>query len=124
MTYMTNELGEKVKSVRASKVLTHSPARLVTPADAMNRHQERLYRMLEKEIEAQARILELNPHHPLIRNLSARLAAGQQDDLLQRSVRLLYESAMLADGVHPRPASMVEDLYSMMEAATQLTIDD
>jgi HSP90 family molecular chaperone len=56
----------------------------------MNRHQERLYRMLEKEIEEQVRILELNPHHPLIRNLAARLAAGRQDDLLRRSVRLLY----------------------------------
>jgi len=46
-----------------------------------------------------------------------------QDDLLQRSVRLLYEGAMLADGIHPRPSTMVEDVYSMMEAATQL-IDD
>lgn len=124
ITYITTQLGEQVKSVRASKVLTHSPARLVTPADAMNRHQERLYRMLEKEIEAQARILEINPHHPLIRNLAARLSAGRQDDLLARSVRLLYQGAMLADGVHPRPSSIVEDVYSLMEAATQLTIDD
>jgi len=109
--------------VRASKVLSSSPAWLVTPADAMNRHQERLYRMLDKEVEEQARILEINPHHPLIRNLSARLAAGLQDDLLQRSVRLLYQGAMLADGVHPRPSTMVEDVYSLMEAATQLPPD-
>ncbi|MBN1312281.1 MAG: molecular chaperone HtpG [Anaerolineae bacterium] len=120
ITYITAELGEQVRSVRASKVLSSSPARLVTPSDAMNRHQERLYRMLNKEIEEQPRILEINSHHPLIHNLAARLAAGLQDDLLKRSVRLLYEGAMLADGVHPRPSTMVEDVYSMIEAATQL----
>ncbi|MBN1429211.1 MAG: molecular chaperone HtpG [Anaerolineae bacterium] len=118
--YITTELGDQVKSVRASKVLSSNPARLVTPADAMNRHQERLYRMLDKEIETQTRILEINSRHPLIRNLAARLAAGWQDDLLQRSVRLLYQGAMLADGVHPRPATMVEDVFSLMEAATHL----
>jgi molecular chaperone HtpG len=123
IAYVGTQLGEQVKSVRASKVLSSSPARLVTPSDAMNRHQERLYRMLEKEIQEPARILEINPHHPLIRNLAARLAAGLEDDLLARSVRLLYQGAMLADGVHPRPSSMVDDIYSLMETATRQLSD-
>lgn len=118
ISYMLARLGEKVKSVRVSTLLSQSPIRLVTPAGAMDRHQQRLYRMLEKEIEESPRILEVNPHHALIHNLAERLQANRTDPMLERGVDLLYELALLADGTHPNPSLLATDLLGVLQLAT------
>jgi molecular chaperone HtpG len=100
--------------VRESKVLTESPARLVSPDKGFGADMERVYRMLDKEFAAPKRILELNPRHPLIRNL-----AGLGDNpLVDNVAEQLFESAMLLEGIHPNPADMVPRIQALMEAAT------
>ncbi|MHB8626147.1 MAG: molecular chaperone HtpG [Aggregatilineales bacterium] len=108
-------LGERVTDVRESKLLTDSPARLVTADKGLGPEMERVYRMLDKPFEAPKRILEINPRHPLIRNLSAL-----PDDVLRGAViEQLFESALLLEGVHPNPADMVPRIQALMEAATR-----
>jgi molecular chaperone HtpG len=123
VSYITGRLGERVKSVRASKLLARGPVRLVTPAGTMDRHQERLYRMLDKEVTDTARILEINPHHPLIANLAERLHADRSDPVLERGVDMLYELAMLADGIHPNPGVLASDLLDILQLATRPNTD-
>ncbi|NDJ54279.1 MAG: molecular chaperone HtpG [Chloroflexi bacterium] len=119
--YIKGVLGDQVESVRVSKVLSSgSPARLVAPEGAMDRHTQRVYQMLEKEFEVPSRILEINPHHPIVRNLSARLERGQDDAQLQSGISLLFQNAMLADGIHPNPAEMVNEIQRLLEVATQV----
>lgn len=121
--YMAGVLGDVVESVRVSKVLASgSPARLVAPKGTLDRHQQRIYQALEKEFEIPARILEINPRHPIIRNLSARLERGLDDASLRQQVNLLYQNAMLADGIHPNPVEMVEAIQALLEEATK--VDD
>ncbi len=109
-------LGERVSDVRGSKVLTESPARLVSPDKGFGADMERVYRLLDKEFPAPpARILELNPRHPLIRNLSAL----GDDPLVDNVAEQLFESALLLEGIHPNPADMVPRIQALMEAATK-----
>ncbi len=108
-------LGDRVVEVRESKVLTESPARLVSPDKGFGADMERVYRLLDKEFPAQGRILELNPRHPLIHNL----AALGDDPLVEPVVEQLFESALLLEGIHPNPADMVPRIQALMEAATR-----
>jgi molecular chaperone HtpG len=108
-------LGDRVVEVRESKVLTESPARLVSPDKGFGADMERVYRMLDKEFPAQGRILELNPRHPLIHNL----AALGDDPLVEPVVEQLFESSLLLEGIHPNPADMVPRIQALMEAATR-----
>jgi len=109
-------LGERVSEVRESKVLTESPARLVTPDKGFGSDMERVYRMLDKDMPMPvARILELNPRHPLIRDL----AAMGDEPLADHVVEQLFESALLLEGIHPNPADMVPRIQALMEAAAK-----
>src|SRR5512138_550039 len=62
-------LGERVTDVRASTRLSQSVARLVDPDGTMNPELQRVYRYLGKEYEVPKKILELNPSHPILKNL-------------------------------------------------------
>lgn len=114
-------LGERVESVRVSKVMTSgSPVRLVAPEGAMDRHTQRVYKMLERDFEVPARILEINARHPIIHNLSKRLERGLTDSFFENALTTLYGNALLADGIHPNPADMVRQIQVLMEAATDV----
>ncbi len=108
-------LGERVGEVRESKVLTESPARLVSPEKGFGADMERVYRLLDKKFPTVSRILELNPRHPLIRNL----AALGDSPLVDQVAEQLFESALLLEGIHPNPADMVPRIQALMEAATK-----
>jgi len=108
-------LGDRVSDVRESKVLTGSPARLISPEKGFGADMERVYRMLDKEFAAPKRILELNPRHPLIRNL----ADLGDSPLVEEVAEQLFESALLLEGIHPNPADMVPRIQALMEAATR-----
>ncbi len=112
-------LGERVVEVRESKVLNDSPVRLAKPEGQLDRHVQRVYRMLEKDFEAPRRILELNRRHPLIHNLSAWIGDDPERPVINQVIEQLYESALLMDGIHPNPADMVSRIEALMEEATR-----
>jgi molecular chaperone HtpG len=118
--HFADVLGERVREVRASKSLTDSPARLVSDESSTNRNMYRINRLLDKEYQLPVKILELNPHHPLMHNLSGMLTENAENTLVQAVVEQVFETALLQDGIHPDPASMADRLTMLMEAATAL----
>lgn len=121
LTRMKEVLGEQVEKVRVSKVLAaDNAARLVVPEGALDRHTQRVYQMLNQDYEEPARILEINPRHPIVRNLAAQLSRQGNSALVEDSINVMYESALLADGIHPDPATLVRRIQSLMEAATRI----
>jgi molecular chaperone HtpG len=109
-------LGERLKEVRASKVLRESPARLVSD-DAANREMQRIQQLLGREAEEQQRTLELNPAHPLVAALAKRAEANADDPVVAAALEQLYDNALLLEGLHQNPAAMVPRLLKLMEAA-------
>ncbi|GAB4434761.1 MAG: molecular chaperone HtpG [Chloroflexi bacterium OHK40] len=112
-------LGERLKEVRASKVLRDSPARLVSTEDAMGREMQRINQLLGREAEQQPRILELNPGHGLVAALARRVEANPDDEVVTATLEQLYDNALLIEGLHQNPATMVPRLLKLMEAAVE-----
>lgn len=112
-------LGERVSDVRESKSLVDSPARLVSKDSSPQRNMYRINRLLDRDYELPVKMLELNPRHPLIRNLSGMLAHDQTNPLIDVVVEQVFETALLQEGLHPDPASMAARMYQLMQAATQ-----
>ena len=117
---MRNVLGEAVESVRVSKVLfSGSPVRLVAPEGAIDRHTQQVYKMLERDFEVPTRIMEINPRHQIIKNLAGHLEGGVQgDEMVDNTISILYENALLAEGLHPNPAELAQHIQKLMEVAT------
>jgi len=107
-------LGERVIDVRASNRLSQSVARLVDPDGTMNPELQRVYRMLGKDYEVPKKILELNPSHSILKGIF-KLEA---DSALQTAIiEQIYDSALLVEGLHPDPSSMVARVQQIMDAA-------
>jgi HSP90 family molecular chaperone len=109
-------LGERVTSVRATDRLTDSPARLVDPDGTPDQSIQRVYRLLNKEFEAPKKVLEINPRHALMARLSALPADDPRAALV---IEQLYEDALLIEGIHPDPASMIGRIQELMAKALE-----
>jgi molecular chaperone HtpG len=107
-------LGERVTDVRASNRLSQSVARLADPDGTLNPELQRVYRLLGKEYEIPKKILELNPSHTMLKGL---LALESGSDLQTLIIEQIYDSALLVEGLHPDPSSMVSRVQQIMEAA-------
>ncbi|MGA2490624.1 MAG: molecular chaperone HtpG, partial [Anaerolineales bacterium] len=109
-------LGERVVDVRASNRLSQSVARLVDPEGALTPELQRVYQYLGKEVELPKKILELNPAHAILKNLLKLEAGSELHNLI---IEQIYDSALLVEGLHPDPSSMVPRLQQIMEAALE-----
>jgi len=108
-----SQLGEQVVDVRMTERLTESPARLVDPEGAPNQELQRVYRLLKQDFEIPKKVLELNPHHPILVQLSNLPEDDPRNPLV---IEQIYEDALLIEGLHPDPASMISRIQKLIEA--------
>ena len=109
-----SQLGDKVDDVRMTDRLSDSPARLVDPQGALNQEMQRVYRMLKEDFPSPKKVLELNPHHPILVQLNSLPAEAELGHLIMDQI---YEDALLIEGLHPDPAGMIERIQKIIEAA-------
>ena len=96
ITFVKESLGTEVKEVRLTNRLTDSPCCLVGEEHGMTPQMEELMRKMGQDVPTSARILELNPSHPLV----AKLQALQSSDAPKATahVKVLRDQAILAEG--------------------------
>lgn len=116
VTNFKNQLGERVQDVRTTDRLADSPARLVDTEGALNQEMQRVYRLLNRDFDTPKKVLELNPRHPIIRRLRGLPPDNPLNALV---IEQIYEDALLIEGLHSEPASMVTRIQKIMEAALQ-----
>jgi molecular chaperone HtpG len=109
-----NQLGESVSEVRMTDRLADSPARLVDPEGALNQEMQRVYRLMDRDFEVPKKVLELNPRHPIMVRLNA---LSKEDPLNPLVIQQIYEDALLIEGLHPDPASMISRIQKLIEKA-------
>ncbi len=110
------QLGERVTDVRPTDRLHGSIARLVDPEGTLGQEMQRVYKLMEKDYQTPAKVLELNPKHPTL----AALGALDEDDPLSAAViEQIYDSALLIEGLHPDPAGMIPRIEQLMAAALE-----
>ena len=111
------QLGERISEVKTTDRLVSSPARLVDPEGTLNPELQRVYRMLDKKFEVPQKVLEINPRHPIIQRLASLPADSPVNELV---IEQVYEDALLIEGLHPDPASMIDRIQKLMEKALGL----
>ena len=107
-------LGDKVKDVRVSRRLTDSASVLVAADGDPGANFERIMRMMDKEGVTAKRILELNASHPIVKNLSALAARDAVAPQLGQWAEMLFDQALLAEGVVEDPARLVKRFQDLL----------
>ncbi|NVJ97296.1 MAG: molecular chaperone HtpG [Alphaproteobacteria bacterium] len=97
-TLMKEVLGEKIKEVRTSDRLTETAACLVADDTGMDMHMERILKAHNQLDAVSAKILEVNPGHPVIRKLAEKAAEKGAIDTLSDPVWLILDQAKILEG--------------------------
>ncbi|MBS0267153.1 MAG: molecular chaperone HtpG [Planctomycetes bacterium] len=94
-------LDGKVSDVRESERLTDSPCCLVNVQGTMSSQLQNVLRHSMKEYEVSKRILELNPHSPLVTRLCELTVNPENDEFIRDCGRQLFANAQILDGLVP-----------------------
>ena len=77
---------------------------------------------MDEEYEVPARIFEVNREHPLIVDLSHLVATHPTDQIIDLSIEQLYESALIVEGLHPNPVTMLPRIQQLLEFAVDRSL--
>jgi molecular chaperone HtpG len=83
---------------------------------------QRIMKMLDAQTEESARILELNPSHPIIKNLSALGTSDPNSARIPQWSELLYDQALLAEGIVKDPTDLVKRIQSLFTEVTTAAV--
>jgi molecular chaperone HtpG len=116
-----NKLAEDIKEVKISKRLRESACCLVADENGMSAYMERMMKASGQSMPASKRILEVNPTHPLIKNLAALKNKNTDAATLEEWVDVLYDTALLAEGSPLKnPGIFAKQLTKIMEKASSI----
>ncbi len=124
MDFLKKELAERVSDVKESNRLTDSPCAMVTPKGGMSLNMERLMKATDREYEATRRILEINPAHPIIRNMGAVMARSRDAAELKEWAHLLVDYVLIGEGTVENPQRVTRALQRVMSAATSQALKE
>ena len=114
---LKESLGEAVKDVCSSDRLTDSAVCLVAGEGDMDLHLERMLKMQgQMEVPTAARVLEINPAHPLIIKMSEVVNKPTKKTALNDMALLLFDQARIIEGEPVSdPAAFSQRLNSILE---------
>ena len=114
LQHFKEQLKDKVVDVRASERLIDSVARLIDAEGSMGQEWQRVYRYMGKEFEQPKKVLEINIQHPIIKNLENKEISNEVNKTI---IDLVYENALLMEGLHPNPSKIIPLIQKVMLAA-------
>ncbi|XP_010943850.1 heat shock protein 90-6, mitochondrial [Elaeis guineensis] len=122
--WIKKRLGDKVARVDISSRLSSSPCVLVSGKFGWSANMERLMRsqtlgdVSSLEFMRSRRVFEINPEHPIIKNLSAASRTSPDDPEALRAIDLLFDTALISSGFTPdNPSELGGKIYEMMGSA-------
>lgn len=98
--FFKNILGEAVQDVKISKKLISSPACLAVGDGAMDMRMERFLIEQKQLAISSAKILELNPNHPIIKKIVDNLEKNDTNDnhITKQLAELIFDQACIIEG--------------------------
>ncbi|MCC7262449.1 MAG: molecular chaperone HtpG, partial [Candidatus Latescibacteria bacterium] len=118
ISFLKKTLAERVADVKESQRLTDSPCALVTPKGGLSHDMERLRKMTDRQFSPNRRVLEINPRHPVIRNLGVHLEKKRQGAQLEEWAHFLVDYVLLGEGTVEDPQRVVRNMNTIMNDAS------
>jgi molecular chaperone HtpG len=121
--HIRRKLQDHVSEVRISRRLTDSPVCLVVPEGGLQPYIERIMRATRKDAPRSKRILEVNPEHPLVKNLERMHERDPESAKLGEWIELLFEQALLAEGSPVEdPTRFATRLTTLLQEASSAAV--
>merc|ERR1712193_20188 len=115
------DAGVKVEKVEISKRLTDSPVVVVTSQFGYSAQQEKIMKAQAFQNKDQLsmmsgrKTLEINPNHPVIVDLLAKVKADKEDKAAVDSASVLFQTALIESGYEiADPTALVNRVYRLM----------
>ena len=98
MTTMQTLYGESVREVRTTRKLSETPICLSVGERDMDMRMERFLAEHKQLPKRAAKIVEINPQHPVIQSLAANIGSQGLSKEVEDAIWLLYDQALIAEG--------------------------
>ncbi|MGI8602259.1 MAG: molecular chaperone HtpG [Verrucomicrobiales bacterium] len=113
--WLKETLGEPVSDVSAGHRLVDSPVLALTPEDAPSPQFRAMMRAMRQKVDPVKVRLEINPRHPLVKNLAQ--AKESAPDVAKLVAAQLLDNALLSAGLLEDGRDMVKRLNELMTKA-------
>ncbi|CAL9774085.1 unnamed protein product [Musa acuminata subsp. burmannicoides] len=121
---------ENVDSVKISNRLDNTPCVVVTSKYGWSANMEKIMQSQTlSDATKQAymrgkRVLEINPRHPIIKELRDRVAQDSKDEGLKHTSRLIYQTALMESGfILNDPKDFASSIYKSVQKSLDISPD-
>ncbi|CAL9062115.1 unnamed protein product [Musa banksii] len=121
---------ENVDSVKISNRLDNTPCVVVTSKYGWSANMEKIMQSQTlSDATKQAymrgkRVLEINPRHPIIKELRDRVAQDSKDEGLKHTARLIYQTALMESGfILNDPKDFASSIYKSVQKSLDISPD-
>ncbi|KAK6115196.1 hypothetical protein DH2020_007465 [Rehmannia glutinosa] len=121
---------ENVDDVKISNRLADSPCVVVTSKYGWSSNMERIMQSQTlSDASKQAymrgkRVLEINPRHPIIKELRERVVKDPEDDSVKQTAQLMYQTALMESGfILNDPKDFASRIYSSVKNSLNISPD-
>ncbi|XP_050233846.1 endoplasmin homolog [Mercurialis annua] len=121
---------ENVDDVKISNRLDNTPCVVVTSKYGWSSNMERIMQSQTlSDASKQAymrgkRVLEINPRHPIIKELRERVVKDSEDESVKQTAQLIYQTALLESGfMLEDPKDFASRIYSSVRTSLDISPD-